>query len=159
MRCWGVSVTGPEQRMSGWQPENVAYVPERPERLKRSKEEGVDLILALCGGGGITTNVNVPNRGQIPWLPTGHVVETLSAVARDRVCPQVIGEFPAGLQAHLARVAGVQAMTLEAALTRDRDLALHALLADPLCLLDTAAAAGLLDELIAANRAHLPEGW
>jgi len=56
-------------------------------------------------------------------------------------------------------VAAQQALTLAAARTCDRDLALQALLADPLCRLDTDAAARLLDELIEANRPHLPEDW
>ena len=159
LRRWGVSVTGPEQRLSGYQADNVTYVPEHPKELKRSKEEGIDLVVALCGGRPLTTNVNVPNRGQIPWLPMDHVVETLAQVDRDRVCPQVIGDFPLGLQVHLKRVADVQEMALQASLTYDRDLALAALLADPLCQLDTDQADRLLGKLIAANRDHLPEAW
>lgn len=159
LRRWGVSVTGSAQRLAGWTPDNVETVPAAPEHLKASKEEGVRLIEALTAGRGFTTNVNVPNCGQIPWLPEGHVVETLAEVGRDRICPLTTGPFPDGLKVHVQAVAAQQALTLAAARTCDHDLAVQALLADPLCRLAPDAAVRLLDELVEANRPHLPEGW
>lgn len=160
LRRWGVSITGSAQRMKGWTPDNVELpTTEAPAQLNRSKEEGADLIAAIAGGNAMVTNVNVPNTGQIPWLPRGHIVETLADVAHSRVSPRTTGDFPLALQTHVRRIADVQAMTLEAARRRDRDLALQSLLADPLCLLDTDGAQRMLDELIAANQAWLPEEW
>ena len=40
----------------------------------------------------------MPNKGQIPWLPKDHVVETLATVSRDQVKPLVVGEFPLASQ-------------------------------------------------------------
>jgi len=159
LRRWGVSVTGAAQRLGGYRPENIEVVEEAPEHLKRSSEEGIDLVECLVGNRSMVTNVNVPNLGQIPWLPLGHVVETQALVDRDRITPHVTGYFPMALQTHLRRIADIQAMTLQAARTCDRDLALHALLADPLCTLDTDQADRLLTELISANQAWLPTGW
>jgi alpha-galactosidase/6-phospho-beta-glucosidase family protein len=160
LRRWGVSVTGSAQRLKNWHPDNVAAVPEAPERLRRSGEEAVDLVRALAGGGRLVTNVNVPNRGQVPWLPPEHVVETLAVVDRDSIEPVPdAGGLPEGLQTHVRRAADIQRTTLRAAREVDRDLALAALLADPLCRLDTDHAALLLDALIEANRAWLPAGW
>ncbi|TVR13544.1 MAG: alpha-galactosidase [Planctomycetota bacterium] len=156
LRRWGVSVTGSAQRLDNWVPDNVDTLPEIPERLKRSKEEGIDLLECLVGNKAMVTNVNVPNRGQIPWLPQHHVVETMAQVERDRVIPHVVADFPLALQTHLRRIADTQALTLEAARSCDRDGALAALLADPLCHLDTDQALAMLDELIAANAPWLP---
>ena len=159
LRRWGVSVTGSAQRLGNWVPDNVETRPKNPESLKRSKEEGIDLVQCLVGQRSMVTNVNVANRGQIPWLPQGHVVETMATVDRDRVTPHMAGELPLGLQSHVRRIADVQQLTLSAALNCDREAALHALLADPLCHLDTDAAVQLLDDLVAANAEWLPAAW
>lgn len=159
LRRWGVSVTGSAQRMSGWQPDNMPFSPKHPDTLKRSGEEGIDLVRALVGDGDLVTNVNVPNRGQIPWLPEGHVVETMASVTADRVTPHTTGAFPLALQTQLQGIATCQALTLEASQTCDRDLALQALLADPMCRLATDQAAAMLDDLIEANADYLPDAW
>jgi len=159
LRRWGVSITGSAQRLGDWRPDNVEYLPELPERLKRSKEEAIDLVLALSGVRAYQTNVNVPNRGQIPWLPHGHMVETLADIQRDHVAPLTTGAFPLGLRTHVQRIADIQQLTLHAARTCDRDTAMQALLADPLCELGPDRSRALLDDLIAANRTWLPEEW
>ncbi len=45
-------------------------------QLEPSGEEGIAQIKALLGLEPLTTNVNLPNQGQIPNLPLGHIVET-----------------------------------------------------------------------------------
>jgi alpha-galactosidase/6-phospho-beta-glucosidase family protein len=52
----------------------------------------------------------------------------------------------------------VQAMTLEAAIHRDKDLAFQVLLDDPLCRIPVDAAWAMFNELLEANAAMLP-GW
>lgn len=159
LRRWGVSVTGSAQRLAGWVPDNVETLPKIPERLHRSKEEGIDLVASLVGLGSMVTNVNVPNRGQIPWLPSDHVVETMAVVDRDRVTPLVPGALPLALQTHVRRIAEVQQLSLEAARSCRREAAVQAMLADPLCHLDTEATVAMLDELLKANAAWLPDQW
>ncbi|MFW5751154.1 MAG: alpha-galactosidase [Planctomycetota bacterium] len=166
---WGVSVTTSAARLGTWRPPvgdresavggGAARKPKPVQTgLKRSKEEGVDLMLALSGLRDIDTNVNVPNRGQIDFLPRGHVVETLASVRTDALSPWSATPPPLALQTHLRRIADTQQLTLEAALTCDRDCALQAMLSDPLVRLDTDRASALLEELLAANAAALP-GW
>ena len=127
--------------------------------IRKLQEEGIDLVECLVGKRSMVINVNIPNRGQIPWLPSGHVVETLAQVERDRITPHIAGDLPLALHTHVRRIADVQQLTVQAARSCDREVALHALLADPLCRLDTDAAVRLLDDLIAANAAWLPEEW
>ncbi len=166
---WGVSVTPASARLRTWRPPEDAV--EEIERrrakaqtkkgdggLRRSKEEGVDLMMALAGLKHLDTNLNLPNCGQMPDLPRGHVVETMAQVRRDRVRPVVPTPLPEGVHALVERVVRAQQLTLRAAMEKDRDLALQAMLADPLVTLAPDRAAAMLDELIEANRAMLP-GW
>jgi alpha-galactosidase/6-phospho-beta-glucosidase family protein len=56
------------------------------------------------------------------------------------------------------RVVEVQQMTLQAAMTKDVDLAFQALLYDPLCTIPVDRAWAMFCELLEANKAMLP-GW
>lgn len=87
---------------------------------------------------GIVTNsgheelaVNVPNNGLIPALPGDVVVEVPARVDRQGVHPQSIGELPPGFAALLTNRVGCITLTVEAALTASKNLALQALLAEP----------------------------
>ena len=158
LQRWGVSLTTSAHRMGKWKPDNVDYVPENLKPLS-ARRKRIDLVVALCGQGDMVTNVNVPNKGQIGWLPDGHVVETMGAVTRDRVTPHVTGDFPLALQSQIQQIAHVQELTLQASLECDRDKALEALMIDPLVSIPTDKAEAMLDELISANGEWLSDDW
>ena len=61
--------------------------------FRPSGEEGVRQITALCGLADLTTNVNLPNHGQIPNLPQGTAVETNAVFTKDSVVPVQAGEM------------------------------------------------------------------
>lgn len=71
------------------------------------------------------------NRGQIANLPPDVVVETNAHFGRDRVQPLVAGPLPPGVHALISRHVADQEMIIEAALTRDPDLAFQAVFNDP----------------------------
>ena len=123
--------------------------------LAPSGEEGVQQMLALLGAEPLTTNVNVPNRGQAPGLPDGAVVETYAQIVRDRVRPVVSRPLPQPLQGMVARVAEVQRLTLQAALERNRELAFRAILADPLVRIPTDTAWQMFQEMLEHARGAL----
>ena len=89
-------------------------------------------MCALLGLGDLHTNVNLPNRGQIPNLPLGAVVETNAFFTSDSVTPDFAGPIPEQIYPLVSRVCGVQKLTAEAALKRDLSLAFEAFLSDPL---------------------------
>lgn len=60
-------------------------------KLTPTSEEGVDQIKALLGIKPLMTNVNMPNYGQIPNLPLGHIVETNAMFRKDDVRPIYAG--------------------------------------------------------------------
>ncbi len=76
--------------------------------------------------------INVPNAGQCPDLPDDVVVEGIGEVDGQGVRPRDVVSAPPLLAEYLRRVSASQELTVEAALTGDRDIAFQAMLADPL---------------------------
>jgi alpha-galactosidase len=104
---------------------------------------------------GIVTNskhyelqVNMPNEeGTIENLPRDLVVESPGTVDKDGVHPVKLGEMPKGLEALMRNQATVQDLVVEASLRGSKELALQALLADPV--VDSASSAQkMLDEIL-----------
>lgn len=101
--------------------------------LPRSHETAMDIMKAFVTNTPFVDVVNLPNVGQIDNLPRGAVVETLGLVDSAGFAPIAIGAMPEPLRSLLETHCQVQKMTLEAALTGNRKLALDALTLDPLC--------------------------
>ena len=99
--------------------------------------------------------VNVVNRGAVRNLPDWMIVETPGVVSRAGVQPLAVGDLPAGCAALLQQRSAIASLTVEAAVHGDRQAALQALLLDPV-VNSYAAAAALLDELLAAQAPYLP---
>lgn len=162
---YGVILTPSSYRLGTWQPPQNAPAAdagdesrEKDTMLIYSGEEGVPQMLALLGVEPLDTNVNLPNRGQMPDLPVGAVVETNAQFRDNSLKPIVPRPLPQGAQSLVQRIVTVQQMTLAAAIARDKDLAFQALLNDPLCRIPTDHAWAMFNELLDANRAMLP-GW
>ena len=101
--------------------------------------------------------VNLPNRGQVPDLPAGTVVECIGTVdgagvkARDVARPGALGE-------HIRRVVTSQELTVEAALTGDRTKVVQAMLADPIAgALPMEHVVAMTEDLLAACAPWLPQ--
>lgn len=160
VESWGYTLTP-----VSWRWENLQ------ERLDKSKallggekfditpsgEDGVKQLQAIMGKSTVIDNVNLPNMGQIPNLPMGAVVETNAIFSGNDVRPITAGPLPKALHNLIAPVVDIQEMTVEAALTRDLDLAFDAFVADahmPLCQSD---ARKLFDEMIDNTKEYLKE--
>lgn len=76
-------------------------------------------------------SVNLPNNDVITNLPRDLVVECPAIVNKKGLTPVKLGEYPKGLAALLRTQASVQDLVVEAVLTKSREIALQALLADP----------------------------
>lgn len=120
--------------------------------IKETGEEGVKQILALLGLEDLVTNVNLPNQGQIPWLPLGVVVETNAVFRKDGVMPIGAGHLPHALESLIKRHVDNQEMILKAGLSQDYELAFQAFLNDPLVNLTLADAKQCFDEMRQAYR-------
>ncbi len=102
---------------------------------------------------------NVPNTGGlIPNLPLDGVVEVACMVDRNGVHPTRYGRLPAQMAALCASNMAMIELGAQAAVERRLDLAVHALLVDPLtaAVCSPAEAKAMAEELFAAESAHLP---
>jgi alpha-galactosidase len=94
--------------------------------------------------------VNLPNDGKIPNLPPTAVVEVPAVVGAAGIIGLGVGPLPAGIAAVLTARAQQQEITVQAALTGDRELALQALALDPL-VNGLTMATNILDDAIEAH--------
>jgi alpha-galactosidase len=124
--------------------------------LKPSGEEGHLLLKALLGLGDLVSNVNVPNRGQIPNLPLGSVVETNALFGLNRIEPLYAGPMPQNILPLVARHIYNQENTLTAALTCDRRLGFTTFMNDPqLAAVTPKDGQALFDDMLAHQRGYL----
>jgi alpha-galactosidase len=100
--------------------------------------------------------VNIRNDGLIANLPDWAVVEVPAVVGADGVKGVKVGALPRGIAAMLNTQAHVQDLVVEAAVHGSRELALEALLADPV-VNSYRAAVDTLDELLAVHAPYLPQ--
>ncbi|MFW6302986.1 MAG: alpha-glucosidase/alpha-galactosidase [Candidatus Sumerlaeota bacterium] len=164
---WGVVLTPSEFRLGTWEPPQNApsqdddakkKTQKDEDKLKGSGEEGVLQMLALLGMADLDTNVNIPNRGQIPELPLDAVVESNAQFRHDSLRPVTPTPLPAGASALVRRIVDMQELTLRACQEKSKDLAFQAMLLDPLCRVPTDQAKKMFNEMVRANKDML-EGW
>jgi alpha-galactosidase len=127
----------------------------RPHLRQDSGEAANKIIRALLGGEPYSGPVNLPNSGQIADFPLDAVVETFGAVDASGASPIPFGHLPRSVASVVRRHVDNQEMTVEAAVTGNRDLALQVLANDPM-LCDLASAETMLEEMLEANRRYLP---
>jgi alpha-galactosidase len=105
----------------------------------------------------LVTNVNIQNKGQIPNLPLGAVVETNATFTADAVIPVMAGEIPQNIYPLISRICGEQQQITEAGLNRDLDKAFMAFYNDPLVSLPLDKAKALFDEMVENTKEYLKE--
>lgn len=122
-----------------------------------TKEEGVLMIRAILGLGDMITNVNLPNKGQIPNLPEDTVVETNASFRTDSVKPVTAGNIPENLLPLMAHIVNEQELVVEAAYKKDLNLAFEAFKNDNLvkakCTEEQARE--LFDEMVEKTKEYL----
>ncbi|KYH36051.1 MAG: glycoside hydrolase family protein, partial [Candidatus Bathyarchaeota archaeon B23] len=102
--------------------------------------------------------INVPNLGVISNLPPWATVEAPAYVDASGIHPLSLGSMPTALTGVMAQRLAQYEVTIDAALTGDRELALQALLIDGY-LRSIDAAEEMLDDFLDAERRWLPEYW
>ena len=122
------------------------FPPRIPGRLKKAREErdplggeirasgelAIPIIEGLaCGAVHRLDAVNVPNRGYVPDLPDGTVVEVPATVDGDGLRPCTMEPFPEPIAALLRLQASINRLLVDAYRQRSRDTLLQALLLDP----------------------------
>lgn len=125
-------------------------------KLNNTGEDGVNQIRALLGLQELTTNVNIPNKGQIPNLPLGAVVETNAVFRADEVTPVFAGDIPMPIYALITRIVGEQEEVVKAGAEKNLTRAFNAFLNDPqLSYIGFDDAKKLWDEMIKNTEKYL----
>jgi 6-phospho-beta-glucosidase len=131
---------------------------EKPELLDHRggafySEAAAQLIASLHDGRGDVQVVDVRNDGAIPDLPDSAVVEVPAVIDREGAHPLRLGPLAPEQRGLVQAVKAYEELTIQAALTGDRQVALRALAANPL--VGGEVAGPLLDALLDADRQHL----
>jgi len=148
-----------QAQIADWEQMRVTLEDEnRPIQIERSLEYGSLIIHSLETNQPRIIYGNVQNDGLIDNLPDGCCVELPCLVDGNGIQPTKIGALPLQLAALIQTNINVQALTVEAALTRKREHIYHAAMLDP----HTAAELSLdqiyalVDDLIEAHGDWLP---
>lgn len=122
--------------------------------LYQTSDDVAGWIAALDGGHFIEDNLNAVNRGQVPQLPEGAVVETrglLDGAGEHPVVSPLSEQLEAVVRPHALR----EELAVDAALEGSFDKALAAVSTDPLTA-EIRHARPMLEEMIAATKQWLP---
>jgi alpha-galactosidase len=123
-----------------------------------SGELVADLIAAVVTGKARALPMNLPNAGQVSNLPEGAITECIGVADADGVRPRDQVTVPSVLGEYLRRINVSQELTVEAALSGDRNTVLEAMLADQMAgRLPYECVVEMTDELLAATASWLPQ--
>jgi len=148
-----------EEQITEWHALRKDLEGDKPIEVCRSNEYAAGIIHAAVTGSPALIYGNVPNNGLIENLPDACIVEVPCHVDRNGIQPIRIGRVPSQLSAVMSLSISVQQLTVEAALTRNRDRIYQAALLDP----HTSAQLSpdqiwrLVDDLIERHGDLLPE--
>ncbi|RXT30082.1 alpha-glucosidase/alpha-galactosidase [Rhizobium leguminosarum] len=104
---------------------------DKPIEVCRSNEYAAGIIHAAVTGNPALIYGNVPNNGLIENLPDECIVEVPCHVDRNGIQPVRVGRIPSQLSAVMNLSVSVQQLTVEAALTKNRERIYQAALLDP----------------------------
>lgn len=100
----------------------------------------------------------MPNIGQITNLPLGAMVETPVVLSGMGIQPATVGALPDGITEILRRELAAVKLCVDSAVRGDRQLALQALLLDPV-ITDIDVARDILDDYLTPYKQYLPQYW
>jgi alpha-galactosidase len=158
---WGVHYTTIEER----ERHEARYATDLDKRLADTEppafpslEMAAPVIDSLVTGKARTFPLNIPNAGQCADLPLDAVTESMCIVDGDGVRGREPVTAPPFFANWLRRIVGAQELTVEAAITGDRELVHAAMLLDPHAgTLGLATIQQLTGELLAATARWLPQ--
>ncbi|OUS67830.1 6-phospho-beta-glucosidase [Paenibacillus sp. MY03] len=136
------------------------HLKEKPKQLEQRggayySEAAVNLMHSLYTDKRDIQTLNVKNGNIIPFLPQDASIEVNCVVTAQGPTPIPLRTIPEHVTGLLHAVKTYESLTIQAAITGDRGIALQALVHHPLVPSVTVAKA-LLEEMLEANRAYLP---
>ena len=126
-------------------------------KLWKTGEEGVNQMRALLGLSDLITNVNIPNRGQIPNLPLGAVVETNAIFRSNELTPVMAGDIPSEIYPLVSKICSEQEAVSDAIAKRDIEAIFNVFASDPLVTCSLSDARKMFDEMVQNTKSYLTD--
>lgn len=151
-----------EVQLAGWHSlKQELEDPAAQLAVRPSDEYGATIIRSMHTDSPSVIYGNVPNNGLIENLPPECLVEVPCDVDAQGIMPRSVGRLPPQLTALMQTNINVQSLTVEAALTGNREHIYHAALFDPLtaAVLSVDEIYAMVDALIEAHGDYLPAAF
>lgn len=134
---------------------------EKPKQLEQRggafySEAAVNLMRSLHNGTNDIQTLNVANNGIFDFLPKEASIEVNCVVTKTGPLPLPLTNVPTHVKGLIHAVKTYEQLTIEAAVTGDRGIALQAMVHHPL-VPNVDIAVKLLGEMLEANRDYLPQ--
>ncbi|WP_373893690.1 6-phospho-beta-glucosidase [Virgibacillus sp. CBA3643] len=135
-------------------------VQEKPEALEKRggayySEAAINLIKSIHLNTKNVHTLNVRNNGTIACLPNDVSIEVNCVVESHQITPLQVGEVRPQIRGLLQNVKAYEELTVEAAVTGNKGIALQALTLHPL-IPSAERAKDILDEMLPVNERYLP---
>ena len=121
-------------------------------------DHATDIIESMVAKLGKPFYINTWNRGAVSNMADDAFLELLCDLDMDGPAPRPVGEMPRGIRGLQEQILDTHELTAEAVVTGDYALLRRAMMTDPLTN-SIADADAILRELLAAERAALPDHW
>jgi alpha-galactosidase len=147
------------RRADRWAHAHAIVNGQRPvDELKLAISEGVPEIVEaiLYNDNAYHIQLNLPNQGLIPNLPADAIVEVPGVISALGIRGLNMPPLPAGIAELCRRELALSSLTVDACVHGDRELALQALLLDPM-INDIDTARAILDDFLATFAEYLPQ--
>jgi len=131
---------------------------KKPVKVEKSSEEAVELMKAILGLETRVSNVNMPNRGQMPGVPEGAIVETNCVFSNNDVKPITALPLPEGPKALVMRnLLNIETL-YKGIKERDSSIIFQSFINQPLCsTLGFDDARKLFNTMVKNTAAYLPK--
>lgn len=142
-------------KLSEWYGEGKFDLPMK--LLPRAIEGAMLIVEALATGKDAKFGaVNVVNRGYVPDLPDGAIVEVPAAAAGGTLTPETVEPVGGRLAEHMRLQCEIQSLIADSVIRRDKQRALEALMMDPLAPPSESACRRMFDEMCELQKELLP---
>jgi len=158
-----------EESVLGWSESRWKFVEEmlagteyskHPEEycfdLSHARQAIGILVSIVADEGREWGGINSPNMGSITNLPNGSIVEGQFIVDKRGLTPIALGDLPKPFLGLTRHIINWQELTVDAALSGDKDMLYQALLACPY-VHDMNTAKQIMDELLQAHSEYMPQ--
>ncbi|MCK1992949.1 hypothetical protein GW626_05330 [Peribacillus muralis] len=135
---------------------DIAVNSELFNRTDGEHEQLVEILRSLYQDERKTFYINCPNNGAVPNLPANSVLEMPAVATGNGFYKMFIPDFPDTLASIVRKRLSVVDLTVEAAISGDRNYVVEAMLLDG-AVTSEEVAEKLTDELLEAHKQHLPQ--